>query len=228
MLSLAIEIPFIVKHLFKSLLLSFLLPLTTYAQVTMKYEARISDECSETFQLYDEDRSFVFLRRCNERSEMCFGRWGENNDTLTLNPYVNSAIPVFDNVTSTGNDRDAITLKILDKNGVDMSDKVWASVRPPGRAGVPFTHGPDMTNIVMRVEGVISLFSLERLFDRVIEFPVTEASDYVVKLRISRDQIADAEAVWYDMGMVRYRVTDSAFISIPENGAAATHFRRVE
>ncbi len=204
------------------------LPVVVRSQNAMRYEARINDECSETFQLYDDDRTFVFVRRCDQVSMMCFGQWGERNDTLTLNSYVNTAIPVFDNVTSSGNDREAITLKVLDRNGKDMSDKVWASVRPPGKSGVPFTMGPDMSNIVMRIEGVISLFSLERLFGRIFEFPVTEASDYVVKLKITKEQIADAEAEWYDMGMVRYRVTDSAFISIPEGKGPATHFKRVE
>ena len=69
---------------------------------------------------------------------------------------------------------------------------------------------------------------MERLFGRIFEFPVTEASDYVVKLKISKEQIADSEAEWYDMGMVRYRVTDSAFIRIPERGAPVIHFRRIE
>ena len=198
----------------------------SFAQKMVRYRAIISEDCSEAIWLSDATRQFVFDRNCDGISEMCFGTWGLKDDTLILNPFVNTAVGVIDTVMASGDDKERIALKVLDKNGEDMSEKVWACVRPEGRASVFFTSAPDGGKAVMRLEGKIALFTLEKLFNRTIEFPITEASDYTVKLKFTQEYIPDGESTWLDIGMVKLVKINDQFMTVTEDKELALYFTR--
>jgi hypothetical protein len=201
------------------------LPLLTNAQEKYRYETNSSGLCSASIDLFKDNR-YIFERGCEEGSRMNYGYWELNKDTLTLVPLNNKLFDVIDTIVSIGDDTVIRSIKILDKHGIDISEKVWISFRT-GDKELGSMEANELPIPFEKDEGgKIGLLTLERLFGQKLEFPLTAADRYLVKLTISEDYIYSAYSHWYDIGIAKFRRVNNMFISIPREDEQVLYFIR--
>ena len=194
----------------------FVFPFVVKGQEKYLYINAQGSLCNSSFYLFN-DKKYVFERGCEQYSFMNYGNWQLRNDTLTLTQLDNKSFDIVDTIMFSGSDPTApLKIMVLDKNAVDITEDVWVCLRSDGVEDIYLYEIPDLTKLTNRQGGKIAIRTLERLVGRDIEFPVTDATNYTVKLAVSREYIHNEYSQWFDLGVRQFVRINGMFISIPK------------
>lgn len=156
--------------------------------------------CSYALSLYD-DGYFSMENGCESSSHLTLGRWKAKKDTIRLEPLDNSHFKVIRSITSKQLPGDTITLVILDNKGVNITSKISAGLVTGNGTYFFEKDSSGMKKFVhKRPGGMISLKTLNRIFNQRFELDGNAANYYEVELNFPGEWIYNQRGDWSGIG----------------------------
>lgn len=183
--------------------LSCFLSGTLYSQAPEIYTATTSSSsCPGTITLHP-NATYIFESGCEASSQISFGKWTSKKDSVKLEPVDPKTYPVIKNVSANKVPGDSIWVTILDKDGVNMTNKISTGLELSGKGSYMFTTDNIGTKkfVYKRPGGKIVLRTLNKLFNQHFEFTTDTANNFIITLNIPEDWIRNTHAGWGGFGV---------------------------
>src|SRR5688500_5633900 len=179
----------------------FFVPAISFSQTAVNYEWYLAESngglCNASVVLYN-DGTYRYESGCEASSHISYGTWTTKKDTVKFIPLNNKAYKVISTVTATQTSTDSISVTILDKNGSNITDKISVGLNVPN-VGV-YLFGIDISKTkkvaYKRINGKLSLRTLNRIFQQKFEFPTDTANNFIIKLNIPGAWIYSSSSEW--------------------------------
>jgi hypothetical protein len=181
--------------------LSCFLSLTVFSQSPEIYTATINNSCPSTITLYS-NATYIFESGCEASAQISFGKCTTKKDSIKLVPVNPKTYPVIKNVSANKVPGDSIWVTILDKDDVNMTNKISTGLELSGKGSYMFSTDNTGTKkfVYKRPGGKIVLRTLNKLFNQHFEFTTDTANNFVITLNIPEDWIRSTHAGWGGFG----------------------------
>ncbi len=152
--------------------------------------------CNASIILFN-DGTYRHESGCESSSYISYGKWTVKNDTVNFKPLNNRTFKVIDSIIAMQTPKDSISVTILDKNGINITNKISIGLHVPG-IGI-YLFEPDKTDtkkvVYKRSTGKIYLWTLSRIFQQDFEIPTDTANNFIIKLNFSTEWIYNSNSV---------------------------------
>ncbi|MDQ6609702.1 MAG: hypothetical protein M3Y85_07765 [Bacteroidota bacterium] len=189
------------KNSFFTLLFAFLSSYL-FAQLPATYVAVSNNiPCPVSLTLYP-DGVYLFKSGCDASPQISFGKWATKKDTVKLEPVDLKTYQVIKTVNASHVPGDSIWISILDKDDVNITNKISIGLEISGRGSYMFNSDSSGTQkfVYKRPGGKIALRTLNKLFNRNFELMADTANHFVVTLNLSGAWINSTHAGWNGFG----------------------------
>lgn len=156
--------------------------------------------CSSSLVLYS-DSSYVFEHGCEASSHLSFGSWRQNKDSIYFTQQQREKIQVIKSVQSSVIPSDSIWVMLLDKDGINISEKISVGLDVKNRGS--YLMSPDSSGsklFVYKRKGYLTLRTLNKLLNQRITIPIDSANNFIITLNLSSNWIWSKHADWSATG----------------------------